>query len=187
MLSGDSRICNLHQRQALQRNPRPSLVPYSRASAHRLGLGADGFALQASLLGSSRGLGRTSSFGNPRYALDELLQTLESSFAIGFLATSLLGFDDDHSLFGYAMIAFSQQAFFESFRQRGSLDIEEQMDRSGNLVHVLPAGSLGSNRFDFDLPQWNANGFRNSQHENSPSMHAKSAKMEMNEATIRSA
>jgi len=58
--------------------------------------------------------------------------------AILFLTAKLLRLDDDHAVFGDALIVELQQALFEFRRQRRGMDIETQMHRARHLVHVLP-------------------------------------------------
>lgn len=53
-----------------------------------------------------------------------------------------LRLDDDHAIFGHALILQVEQPFFQYFRQRRRVYIKTQMNRARYLVYMLPARAL---------------------------------------------
>ena len=49
------------------------------------------------------------------------------------------------------MILQLEELFFVELRQRGSRDIEAQMNRRRDFINVLPASTLSTHRMDVDL------------------------------------
>src|SRR5207247_5419186 len=49
------------------------------------------------------------------------------------------------------MILQLEEVFLIELRQRGSRNIEAQMNRRRDFIHVLPAGPLRTHRMDVDL------------------------------------
>lgn len=73
-------------------------VARSGSAAQRFGLAAERLALEAPFLGPFAGAGGLAALERRENALHQLLETCQCRFAVGFLAASFLGFDDDASL-----------------------------------------------------------------------------------------
>jgi len=67
-----------------------------------------------------------------------------------------LGFDDNDTLAGDALVVQCQQAGFIKIRQAGCPDIETQMYCRRDLVDILTAGTLGTNGRQINIAQGDA-------------------------------
>lgn len=88
-------------------------------------------------------------------ACHHFMQTLQRFFLVFFLAAVCLGLDDNDTFLADALVVQPQQPFLEVFGQRRCANVEAQMDRAGNLVHVLTARTLGTNCAELDFARGN--------------------------------
>jgi len=83
-------------------------------------------------------------------------QAIESFFPISLLAPLGMGFNDQQPFFGNPVAGQLKQALSDLVGQRGRMDdIESELNGRGNLIHVLSAGSRGSNKFKLNLLKGN--------------------------------
>jgi len=109
------------------------------------------FSIQTLLLGPQGGARGFALLSNDSGSADEIPKPVEGFRSVFLPGAVLLSLDDNHPLFGYALITEFQQSVFVSLGQRGGSDIKSQMDGRGHFVHVLSAGPLGPDGLDVDL------------------------------------
>jgi len=86
------------------------------------------------------------------------MQALQGFFLVLFLASMRLCLDDDDAILADALIVQCKQSLLDVFRQRRRTDIETQMDRIRNLVHILTARALRANCGELDFVFGNGRG-----------------------------
>ena len=60
--------------------------------------------------------------------------------------------DDQHTFFADSLIIERHQSLLVERWQRGVRNIEAQVHRGGDFIHVLATGTLGPDLGDFDFP-----------------------------------
>lgn len=106
-------------------------------------------------LSTTRGFSGFPSWGCDGDAFDQFLEPCEGIVPILLLGTVLLGFDHDDPVFSDAAIAQIEEAFFVEWRQGRCVDVETQMDGSGDFIDILAACALRANRSNVDFSERN--------------------------------
>jgi len=117
----------------------------------RLQLTALSLALDASFNGTSGWLGCGALPGCNGRAFDQSLKPRKRIFPIFLMAAIALCLDDDYPVIGNAPVSQLPEFLLAVIRQRRRIDIEAQMDRSRDLVDILPARTLRPDRMQLDL------------------------------------
>lgn len=120
-------------------------------SAQALDLRALALAFEPALLRTVGGLGGAPRARHRRHAVDDCLQARDGIGAVHLLAAVLLGLEHQHALLRDAAVAQREQPFLQVLWQRARADVVAQMDRARDLVDVLPARALGTDRAEIDL------------------------------------
>jgi hypothetical protein len=86
-----------------------------------------------------------------RRQFNQFAQPRQRVEAIAFEAAVRLCLDDDDTVGADALVAQLQQAHLDFLGQGRGADVEAQVDRVRNLVHVLPARALRANGDELDF------------------------------------
>lgn len=84
-------------------------------------------------------------------AVHQFLKAAQRLRTVLVEAAEFLGLDHDHPVLADALITQQAQARLDGLRQRRGGNVETQMRGRRHLVHVLPAGPLGTDGGEFDI------------------------------------
>ncbi len=110
-----------------------------------------GFSVDAFSPGTAGCLGGPPLFLHTGCTDDQFPQAFQRLLFVLLLTAALLRFDDDDAFPGEAAVSEPQQPLLVKFRQGGGLDIETQMDGSGDLVDILSPGTAGADCADLNF------------------------------------
>lgn len=120
-----------------------------------------GLPVQPFLLRGRRRPGGLSFSSDHGHAADEFGQPLQRILLVEFVTPVLLGLDHDCAVLGQPMILEGKKPFLQVAVKRGFFYLKTEMDGAGDLIDILPAGSLGTNLSYFNLAQRDGDGAGN--------------------------
>jgi hypothetical protein len=120
-----------------------------------------GLPVQPFLLRGRRRPGGLSFSSDHGHATDEFGQPLQRILLVEFVTSVLLGLDHDGAVLGQPMILECEKPFLQVAVERGFFYLETEMDGAGDLVDILPAGTLSADLSDFNFTERDGNGAGN--------------------------
>jgi membrane protease YdiL (CAAX protease family) len=120
-----------------------------------LDLAAPGLAFQPAPLCCARRLRGHARCVGLQHLVDQRLQPRQRVGLVARQAAVRLRLDDDHAVFGDALVGQRPQQQLHVVGQRRRGDVEAQVRGTGHLVHVLPAGTLRTHGRELDLAALN--------------------------------
>ncbi len=117
------------------------------------------FGFQLAFLGCPGWFGFQAGFGFSRGFSDECYQAIQRVLSILGLGSESFCLYDQNALLGHPVSGQPDQAGSGVLGETGGMaDVKAELHRSGDLVHVLSAGTGGPDEIEGDLTFVNGNG-----------------------------